>query len=236
MGSTSLTAANVMDKSASLMNDSLRTVYTYTAQMPYLNMALNELQEHFALNNIPVTSQTSAVITIPIAATAVNPVDGGGVVTAPNYPSDLVEIQQIGERAAGSVDAFVAMVRRDNVSQTIDPMPSSLRVWAWEDQRIKLTGATSIREIKIDYIKNLFAEVTSETAVLGVINSASFLHFRTAALCSQFIGENQSRASELDTFAILALDRATGISTKAKQSINTRRRPFMSAYKHRGYF
>jgi len=235
MGSTSLTAANVMDKSASLMNDSLRTVYTYTAQMPYLNMALNELQEHFQLNNIPVTSQTSATITIPVLTTAVNPVDGGGTVTPPNYPSDLVEIQQIGERLSGSSDAFIPLTRRDNVPQTGDLQSHALRVWAWEDQRIKFAGATSIREIRLDYIKNLFAEVTSETAVLGVINSASFLHFRTAALCSQFIGENQSRASELDTFAILALDRATGISTKAKQSINTRRRPFMASYKHRGF-
>ena len=233
MSSTSLTAANVMDKSASLMNDTAKTVYTYTAQMPYLNMALAELEEHFQLNNVPITNQTSTAITIPIGITSVNPTDGGGIVTPPNYPVDLVEIQQIGERQYGTTDSFIPLTRRDNVPALGDISINSIHVWAWEDQRIKFPPAVTIRELKIDYIKSLFTEVTSENDAINVINAKSFLFYRTAALCSQFVGENESRAAELNGFAILALDRVTGIGTKAKQSINTRRRPFMSAYKRR---
>lgn len=218
MGSTSLTAANVMDKAASLMNDTLRTVYTYAAQMPYLNMALSELDEHFQLNNIPVTDETSIVITIPVGTTEISAFDGIGAGVAPTYPQDLIEIQGIRERLSGSSDSY-----------------SSFTNWTWESQKIKFTAFTTAREIILDYIKTIFPEVTNQAAVIGVMNAKTFLFFRTAALCTQFIGENAQRATELNNFAVLALDRVTGIGTKAKQNKITRRRPFMASYKRRSF-
>lgn len=236
MSSTSLTAANVMDKAASLMNDTAKTVYTYAAQMPYLNMALAELEEHFQLNNIPVTSQTSAPITVSAGVKSINAFDGVGAGPAPNYPQDLVEIQGIYERLAGTTDPFIPLTKRDFLPHPIDDLPTeSLMYWIWEDQKIKFIGATTDRDVKLDYIKTLFPEVTNQAAVLGVINAKSFLQYRTAALCTQFIGENATRAGELNNFAVLALDRVTGIGTKARQSTNTRRKPFMAAYKRRSF-
>jgi hypothetical protein len=246
MGSTSLTAANVMDKAASLMNDTAKTVYTYAAQMPYLNMALNELEEHFQLNNIPVTNQTSVPITVLAGITTIPPFDGVGVEGEPplggtvppivTYPQDLVEIQGIYERLAGTTNPFIPLVKREFLPHPIDDLPTeSLQYWIWENQVIKFIGATTDREVKLDYIRTIFPEVTNQAAVIGVINAKTFLFYRTAALCTQFIGENQSRATELNNFAVLALDRVTGIGTKAKQSITTRRKPFMAAYKRRSF-
>jgi len=216
MGSTSLTAASVMDKAASLMNDTLKTVYTYAAQMPYLNMALNELEEHFQLNNIPVTDKLSASITVPAGTTSINAFDGIGAGPVPRYPQDLVEVQSVKTRTVGSADQY------------------SLINWWWEEQKIKFDSSDLAREFQIDYIATIFPEITNQAAVIGVINARTFLFYRTAALCTQFIGENASRATELNNFAVLALDRVTGIGTKAKQYINTRRRPFMMGYKRRG--
>ena len=236
MSSTSLTAANVMDKSASLMNDTLKTTYTYTEQMPYLNMALSELEEHFQLNNIPVTDQTSAPIIVPIGTKSINAFDGVGEGPAPNYPQDLIEIQGLYERLSGTTNPFTPLGKRDYLPHAVDDLPTdSLQYWVWQDQRIKFVGALSAREVKIDYIKTLFPEVTNQAAILGVMSSKSFLQYRTAALCTQFIGENAERAGELNNFAILALDRVTGIGIKAKQSITTRRKPFMAAYKRRSF-
>jgi len=236
MGSTSLTAANVMDKAASLMNDTTKTVYTYTAQMPYLNMALSELEEHFQLNNIPVTNQTSVPITIPVGTRNIFAFDGVGAGPVPNYPQDLIEIQGIYERLAGTINPFIPMVKREFLPHSIDDLPTeSLQYWIWENQVIKTVGATTDREIKLDYIATIFPEVTNQAAVLGVINAKTFLFYRTAALCTQFIGANESRATELNNFAVLALDRVTGIGIKAKQSITTRRKPFMAAYKRRSF-
>jgi hypothetical protein len=215
MGSTSLTAAEVMDLSASLMNDSARTVYTYAAQMPYLNMALAELEEHFQLNNIPVTDETSVTITIPAGSTEINAFDGVGSGLGPTYPQDLVEIQSIHEMVAGTNN------------------PSGSLNWIWEGQKIKVSESTLVREIRLDYIKAIFPKVTNHAAVIGVINAKTFLFFRTAALCSEFIGENETRAAKCNSFAELAIDRVTGIGTKAKQSRTTRRKPLRASYKRR---
>lgn len=82
MASVDLLAGTVMDKAASLMNDSARTVYTYAAQVPYLNIALQELQEEFELNGISVTENVSAVINMPAGSTTIV-FNGLGVPTLP---------------------------------------------------------------------------------------------------------------------------------------------------------
>jgi len=237
MSTTSLTAAQVMDKAASLMNDTAKTQYTYVAQLPYLNMAFDELQESFELNNIPVTNQTTPiVILVPIGTIAIGPVDGVGMTVAPNYPIDLVEIQGLYERLAGSNEPFVPMAQREFLPHAIDNIPTeALQYWIFQDQQIKLIGALTPREVKIDYIKAIFQDDLISCSIIGVINARSFLYYRTAALCAQFIGENENRASDLNSFAELALDRVTGIGVKGKQSIVTRRRPFMSSYKRRSF-
>jgi len=234
---TDLTAAQVMDRSASLMNDTAKTVYTYVAQLPYLNMAVDELQEIFELNNIPVTNQTqSPPITVAAGIIVINPLIGYPPNTAPNYPIDLVDIQGLYERLAGSTEPFIPMTQREFLPHSLDNLPTeSLGYWIWQDQRIKFIGSSIAREVKIDYIKKIFPDELVSSSAIGIINARGFLYYRTAALCSQFIGENSSRASELNTFATLALDRITGIGIKGKQAIMTRRRPFMATYKSRGF-
>ena len=225
-----------MDRSASLMNDTARVTYTYTAQLPYLNMAFDELQEAFELNNIPVTNETSAVITVPIGTIVIGPVDGIGASSAPNYPSDLVEIQGLYERLAGSNEPFVPMTQREFLPHAIDNLATeALQYWIFQNQRIELIGALTAREVKIDYIKKVFSDAIAESSVIGVINARGFLYYRTAALCAQFIAENKTRADELNNFAQIAMDKVIGIGVKGKQSIMTRRRPFMSAYKRRSF-
>lgn len=236
MGATSLTAGEVMDKSASLMNDTAKTVYTHAAQLPYLQMALDEMQETFELNNISVTSVASAGVTVSIGTTSINPVDGIGTGAAPNYPTDLIEVQQLWERLSGSTDPYVPMTQVEFIPHTIDTIATeSLSVWAFNNQRIVFPAATTARQVRIDYIKKVFPDLITTTTTIGIANARSFLQYRTAALCSQFIGENPTRAEELNNFAQMALDRVVGIGVKGKQSIHTRRRPFMSSYKRRTF-
>jgi hypothetical protein len=235
MSSTSLQAYEVMDLAASLMNDSSKSSYSYTAQMPYLNMALAELQEHFQLNNVPVTNQTTSdPIMIPIGTTSINPISGDGKGPAPNYPNDLVEVRGIYERLSGSSDPFIGVSKRDFLPHGLDGTSfSSLVYWIWESQRIKFFASTTAREVKLDYIRTLFPKIVDSSQSLGIINAKTYLSYKTAALCSHFIGENKTRADELNILATLAIDRATGIGTKSKQAFNTRRRPFMNSYRRR---
>lgn len=234
MSTTDLTTKKVMNRVASLMNDTARTIYTYTAQLPYLNMAADELEESFEMNNVPITNETtSPIININVGTTVINPINN---VTPPFYPSDLIEIQQLWERLKGSSDPFIPMTRKDFLPHTLDNLPiDSLIFWIWQDQKIKFIGALTDREIRIDYIKALIPIELTADSTIGIINARSFLYYKTASLCAQFIGENPTRAQELNVLAVMALDRTLGISTKGRQAITTRRRPFMAAYKSRGF-
>lgn len=233
MPTTELTVTSILDRVATLMNDTAKTQYTHVATIPYLNIAFDELQEHFELHNIPDTNQSSVPITVNVGTTVINPIFD----QPPNYPSDLVEIQQLWERLSGSTDPFIRMTQREYLDHTLDDLPSeSLIWWTWQDHRIKFIGALTNRQVKIDYIKTLFPNDLTINDSIDVINAKSFLSYRTAGLCSQFIGENVTRAKELNEFAGMALDRVTGIGVKSKQSINTRRRPFMAAYRSRQGF
>src|SRR4051812_41365291 len=103
MSTTFLQAVEVMDRSAALMNDPARTDYTYAVQLPYLNMAIDELIEALEEGNSSPTNQTSATIVVPVGINKLSPEESA---TPPYYPNDLVEIQEVLERASGSNDLF----------------------------------------------------------------------------------------------------------------------------------
>lgn len=219
-----------MDLSAALLNDPSRTRYTYVKQIPYLNIAMNELQEMFEQNNLPVTDVLSAVI----------PIDSGVAElmfrnSDPHLPNDLIEPQFLWERTRG-IDPFVPMNRISMLDKTIaGTQVSQLNNYVWSGQKLHWLPANGDNDIKIQYIRALFTKFLTENDPINIINAKSFLWYRNAALCAEFIGENKTRADSLNTDATLAIDRALGIETKGNQAFNVRHRPFRSGYKHRSY-
>lgn len=229
-----LLASTVMDLTASLMNDSAKAVYTYDAQLPYLNMALLELREKYELNNIPVTETSSEEIEVAAGETEIT----FGATTSPALPDDLVEPQQLWEKNSG-IDPYIPMTRLDYLPHYLAGTPTNQFIyWVWQDQKIKLMPSTADNTIKIDYIKQLFMDVVDEGTQINVINAQSFLQYRTAGLCAEFIERNITSANAMNAYAALALDRALGIGVKGKQAIQSRRRPFRQAFKRRtgGWF
>lgn len=222
-------AKEVLDASAALLNDTALSSFTYVAQIPYLNIALAELQEECELNNVPITNQTNAIITI---AAGVEGIGGGGL--QPNLPPNLIEPLDLQERVSGNTFAFVGMTRMDFMPANLVPA-AYLVYWSWEDEVIKFVpgGSTSVIDVRIHYMKSIFKTIATENDPINMINAKTFLTYRNAGLCSQFIGENETRATELNGMAGLALQRALGISTKGRQSIFTRRRPFNAAWRSR---
>lgn len=226
-----LIASTVLAKAATLLNDTARTVYTYTATLPYLQIAMQELQEHFQLNNISVTQLTSALINVP-AGTSQIVYNGIGV---PTLPTDMIEPAQLWERPSG-IDPYIPMIRRDYIPHQLEGiLVTQFGFYVWENQTIKFLPASQNIDVKIDYIREIFTPLVDENSEIDVINAATFLEYRTAALCAEFIERNQANANALNAYAVLALDRATGIGVKGKQSIMTRRRPFRASYKKRGF-
>lgn len=233
MSTTSLTAGEVMDRSAALLNDPAKTDYTYAAQLPYLNMAIDELVENLEESNSSPTNQTtSSPIVIPIGTNKITPIENP---VPPHYPIDLIEIQEVGERMSGGADSFIPLGKREFLQAF--PTSGSLLYWCWEDQQIKFnpSGASSPREIQLKYVRQAIQLAVTELSIIGTINARSYLSFKTAAFCAMFIGENETRAAVLEAQAEKSLDRITGINNKGKQQMVTRRKPFRSGYKARGW-
>lgn len=224
-----------MNLSAALLNDAARTNYTYAVQLPYLNMACEELSNECQINNIPVIQEQSEVILVTAGQNRIVPVtDPDG--TLPKYPSDLIEIQQLWEQQTGTSEEFIPMTKFDYIPHwwETDPPTSDLECWAWLSQEIRFGkfGATADTNVKIDYIKALFPSTITENTVIGIINSQEFLSYKTAGLIAKYSGENPTRADALLEDANQKLWTLLGIGTKGRQSIAIRRRPFMSNYRN----
>ena len=229
------TPAEIINMVAALQNDTAQTVYTEANCLPYLNMALDELQEIMEENSIPVTNEVSGILTIPVGVTEVT------FTSVPSLPSNLIEIQQIWESNDGGV-TWTPMVRKEFIPHNIEEVEiSAFGVFTWMDNEIHFPAATTIIMLKLDYIKSIFdtpIEIADIDVDLGVRlkNIKTYLGYATAVLCSMFIGENETRAAALNLKAQEALERTLNIPTKGRQAILTRRRPFRSSYKSRGWF
>ena len=217
-------AADIMQASAALLNDSDRSLFSDEQMMPYLNMAIRELREFCQQNNVGITNETTEQYVVDAGIT-----DIGGP-TGQALPQDLVEIRGLWERQDGTTDNYTPMTRVEFLPPT-QVQTSYLQWYQWNKQQISFVGATGDVQLRIDYISDGFPLVKAPGQVIRLINAESFLQYRTAALCASFVGENESRAEALNQTAQLAADRFISINTKGRQAIATRRRPFMFGYK-----
>jgi hypothetical protein len=227
MSSAVLIAKTVMDASAGHLNDINRSLYTYAVQIPYLRTALHELEEEFQLNEVPVVDTESTVIQVNAGVSIL------GFNTIPALPADLVEPIKLWESARGT-NIFVPMSpSRAYPIDLTGISTNELGLWVWENQQIKFIPANANNDVRIEYRRNLFTSIIDENSSINVINAQTYLEYRNAALCAEFIAEDKERAASLNGNAGMALDRALGISVKTRQNIAVRRRPFRRGYKRR---
>lgn len=233
------TSGSVMDRAAVLNNDPNKTIYPYVKQVPFLNQALQELQEYFELNNVPVTDTvTSDPITVPANVIFIGFPPDSPISNTPYLPTNLVEPKVLWSRAAG-VDPYVPMQRVDFLPRWEEGVEIQYALqYTWQSQEIRFLPCNQINQIKMDYIRFLFEQLDIDddgSTVLSVINSQSYLQYRTGGLVARFLGENPSRATDLDNDASLAMDRVLGVASKGRQRIQVRHRPFRSGYKRFTY-
>lgn len=224
--------SDIITTVAGLMNDQAQSLYTNAVCLPWLNISLDELQELYELNGIPITNETSAAITIPAGVGRL------GFDTTPAIPSDLIEIQQLWESPTG-LNKWTPVVKKEFIPHYLEDNTaiSQFLIWVWEHGGINFIPSNAINDLKIDYTASLFNTpimIKDINVNLPFTNVKTYLEYKTAALCAMFIAENQSRAMALDSLTGTALSRALGIQVKGMQSITTRRKPFRQSYKNRG--
>jgi hypothetical protein len=230
--------SDIITTVSGLMNDSAQTLYTNAVCLPFLNLALDELQEIYEQNGLPITNETSAAITILSSSANTKIITDIGFDTVPALPSDLIEIQDLWESPTG-LNKWTEMVKKEFIPNYLKDgtQISQFLIWAWEHGRIKVVTANQNNDIKIDYTASIFntpIQIKDIAVNLPFTNIKTYLEYKTTALCALFIAENETRAQALDSLAGTALNRALGIPIKAMQSVITRRRPFRHSFKHRG--
>lgn len=232
-----LTAGEVMDRAAVLMNDPAKTDYTYITLLPHLNMALDDLKANLAENQSGIAIGNALPLLVPKFTAAVWPPDYPfQPPTVLKYNVDITDIQEIVERRPGGSENEWMLMKRVEFHPLHEPM-DILGSWAWEQRAIKFNykGCNQDREIRIKYI--IYEErlsASDETSIIGHVDLRPFLAFKTAAYAAMYIGENPGRAQLLDAQASDALDRILNIQNKGRQNIMTRHRPFRASYKLRG--
>jgi hypothetical protein len=205
-------ASDVMDLSASLLNDTAKDQWTYAIQLPYLQMAFEKLLSKSKNAGVPLLSEVSADTTVAIGATTLT------------TPTDITTVKRIFEKAVGATnDQFVKL-------QELQWEPTAvqteyLRYWIWREGEVKFLGATTARAIRLEYMKTLTAPTTSST-VITLLDSKLYLAFMTASLCAGLGGGNLERAGILNSEAEGLADELLGIAAKSKQGLGYRRRPF----------
>ena len=224
--------SEIIAASAVLMNDAAQSRYTNTAVLPFFNLSLDELQEIFELNGIPITNETSAAITIKQGISRL------GFDTTPALPSDFIELQQLWESPVG-LNKWIPVIKKDFIPHYLEDTTtiSQFLIYTWEHGRILLVPANQDNDLKLDYTANMFNTpilIANINVNLPFTNVKTYLEYKTAAFCAMFMAENPQRATSLDSLAEGALGRALGIPIKGMQSITTRRRPFRHSFKHRG--
>jgi hypothetical protein len=232
MATVNLVSGTVMDFAAARLNDASRQIYTYAVQLPFLNIALYELQEIYEANNIPVTDTTSVVIDVDAASAGFVEISfDDGVASAPFLPDDLIEIKVAWE-SPRDLNQWTPMTRLDFLPQyQIGAQINQFVYYQWATNQMKMLAANADNDIKLDYIRSLFIEIEDESTDLLVQNSISFLGNRTASLIASDIEENTERSQRLYGDALGGLDRALTIPTKGRQRITIRRKPFRAGYK-----
>ena len=192
-----------MDQAAALLNDISKVDYSYTVQLPYLKSAYNKLLLRLQDNGVTVIEEISTAINVAADATFVT------------LPSDLIQPIKLEERLDNTSELYQS-VEKVNAIPELTQL-DYIAVWNWREEVIYINPPRLAREVKLTYIKSLTA-LADHTTNIPIINSLEYLANKTAALCARFIGENPTRATELDLEAGEALSLAIGVEVKAKQS------------------
>lgn len=207
------TSGSVMLRAATHLNDPSQLVWTSGVMLPFLNMALGELDDELAVHGVSPLRNESIIATVDIADTTIA------------MPVGFVEAVSLSERIRGSSDFWrevdeVRWIDRNLTTQT------EIVQWATRGQSaIEINAPQSDREVLLRYIAGI-TEATGTGTTLDYDASANYLGLLTAKNAARDGGNSSSKVSMLEPDITRARDRMLRRLVKGKQSIGVRRRPY----------
>lgn len=202
---------DILDEAAALLNDPTQKMYTDVILLPYVKRSFQDLQLQLHLEQVQVLNEISTVQEV-----------NAGSTTLPSLPTDLIQPSKMEERLSGSTNSFSPMYEKQWEPNTTPG--TSLVYWTWREQIINFIGATTKREVKLYYLKNL-AAIVDANSVIPVSYCQPFMASRTAYYAAAFAGENPTKAKMLKDDADEAFEKLLTVEANRRQSMPVRRIP-----------
>lgn len=213
-----LTAGNIMDNAAALINDPNKVTYTYAKQLPYFKMAYQKAQNRLGLLGHQAVSVISTVGTVIAGQNRITNIDG-----LPS-PEILIEPVYVFERTPGATDNDWYIMDSVLWEDLREPR-QNLETWAWRQGYVSFTPATVNREVKLFY-RGVLSTIINETSTIDFPIFKDFLENATAGLIAEFVMKDRSRAAVLSALASDAMEIAVMHSTKIMQKHPAKRRSY----------
>jgi hypothetical protein len=175
-------ASVIMDEAAVMMNDAAKTQYTYAAQLPYLRMALSDLEGKLLSGGYGRIRKRHADTNISVS---------GSPISFPSPPSDLLLPVELYEKGSGEPDSnYIEIVFcRFFPNDAAAPV---LGNYTFNNDIIQFPPVTQARVVRLDYYASLTA-VADETTPITLIRVQRYLASATAYLLAKYVANSPSR-------------------------------------------
>jgi hypothetical protein len=201
-----------MDRSRAVLNDVLKDLYTDTVLLPYLRIANDDLSDELVDNGTTVQKEVTVEIPLLVGATIL-----------PLPPDWIVPIELFEKEQGQTIDYYKKMEQRDFLPNQLPG--TNLTYWAWREQNVNFIGATGNKTIKARYYR-LIAEITGFASPIELTHALNYLAYHTGALAAEHIGQNRAKAIDLESQAIVKLNKLIKKEVKQTHGRPIRRRPF----------
>lgn len=208
----SYTAGDVMNLSAALLNDRLKSLFSFEIQLPYLRSANDDLDLEIQDAGWSIVD---SVCNVPVAIGA----------TTVTLPCAFFLPTFLEQRIATSTDddAFSTIMER-NIEPSYEAT-QDIAYWAFRNNLINITPSTEAKTVRVTFRRNII-DLGDQTTVAEINKAKNFLAFRTAALIAEFVGNNKEIADSLNLQAVVSLEKLTSVMVKNTQGFRARRKPF----------
>lgn len=207
-----LLASEVCDRSRAVLNDLAIDLYTDTVLLPYLKIANDDLSDELVDNGATVSREVTT--DIPLSRNNKTLV----------LPDDMIVPIELFEKDSGQDDSYYRFCRQRGFLPNALPA-TELQVWTWREQNIVFVGSTLDKVIRVRYYR-LITQVLGPTTSLELTHALNYLSYHTAALAAEHIGQNRTKAIDLEAQAIQKLNKLLKKEVKQNQAKPTRRMPF----------
>lgn len=205
-------SSDVFLRARAVLNDVAIDLYTDDVLLPYLKIANDDLSDELVDNGATVQKEVSADIPL------------GSGISQPALPGNMIVPIEVYEKDQGQDDSYYRYMHQKEFLPNSIP-GRDLNVWAWREQAINTLGATQGKVLRIRYHR-LVTDIVGPNSPIELTHALNYLAYHTAALASEHIGQNRTKAIDLESQAIIKLNKLLKKEVKQSHGRPIRRRPF----------